>query len=213
MHLQTYQVGRAVTAFNLQQDAVDVARKHALQLIQIEQKLGIFWELQIQKFFLSRAHLMIWISRIYSFIHIPGTIAFLVWLYYYTITRNRLGESATGSPAGPYLYQARRRTLAVCNLLAFVVFTLWPCMPPRLLSDKNAEGPDAELARSYGFVDTVHGTKGTGSVWTENRFCNQYGECFLFPHAPLCSVLLSHVLNDFRRPQRPCPRCTLATPS
>ena len=81
-----------------------------------------------------------------------------------------------GSPAGPLLYQARRRTLAVCNLLAFVVFTLWPCMPPRLLSDKTAEGPDAELGRSYGFVDTVHGVNGAGSVWTENRFCNQYGK-------------------------------------
>lgn len=129
---------------------------------------------------------MNWINWIYSFIHIPGTIAFLVWLYYCTITRNRINEpqpgkprgTTCGSPAGPLLYQARRRTLAVCNLLAFVVFTLWPCMPPRLLSDPEAEGPDAEIGRSYGFVDTVHGENGAGSVWTENRFCNQYGESF-----------------------------------
>ncbi|KAL1997850.1 hypothetical protein VTN02DRAFT_603 [Thermoascus thermophilus] len=47
-------------------------------------------------------------------------------------------------------------------------------MPPRLLSDKNVPGPVGELARSYGFVDTVHGVAGAGSVWTENRFCNQY---------------------------------------
>lgn len=127
---------------------------------------------------------MVWINWIYSFIHIPGTIAFLVWLYYYTITRNRINEhqpgkprgAASESPAGPLLYQARRRTLAVCNLLAFVVFTLWPCMPPRLLSDPTPEGPEAEMGRSYGFVDTVHGENGAKSVWTENRFCNQYGE-------------------------------------
>jgi hypothetical protein len=49
-------------------------------------------------------------------------------------------------------------------------------MPPRLLSDPTVEGPEAELGRSYGFVDTVHGENGAKSVWTENRFCNQYGK-------------------------------------
>ncbi|KAL5337834.1 hypothetical protein BJX70DRAFT_224652 [Aspergillus crustosus] len=178
----TYQLGRAFTAVTLQEGTVDIARRHALELIRIEQALGLFWEVPIQQFFLRHPLLMRWTNWVYSFIHIPGTIAFLVWLYFYTITRNRFYESQpgkprgvmSGSPAGPLLYQARRRTLAVCNLLAFVVFTLWPCMPPRLLSDKNVEGPVGKLARSYGFVDTVHGAEGAGSVWTENRFCNQY---------------------------------------
>lgn len=179
--MQTYQLGRAFTAVTLQEGTVDVARRHALQVIEIEQALGLFWEVPIQQFFLRHPLLMRWTNWIYSFIHIPGTIAFLVWLYYYTITRNRpdesqLGKPQGGSPAGPLLYQARRRTLAVCNLLAFVVFTLWPCMPPRLLSDKDVKGPEGKLARSYGFVDTVHGAEGAGSVWTENRFCNQYGK-------------------------------------
>ncbi|KAJ5306682.1 hypothetical protein N7508_005697 [Penicillium antarcticum] len=178
----TYQLGRAFTAVTLKDDTVDVARRHALQLIKIEQRLGIFMETVIQRNFLLHPRAMTWINWIYSFIHIPGTIAFLVWLYYFTTTRNRIDETqagkprgaVSGSPAGPLLYQARRRTLAVCNLLAFVVFTLWPCMPPRLLSDTNIGGQEGELARSYGFVDTVHGTNGAGSVWTENRFCNQY---------------------------------------
>jgi hypothetical protein len=192
LYKQTYQLGRAFTAVTLQEDTVNVARSHALKLIEVEERLGIFWELPIQHFFLSRPLIMTWINWIYSFIHIPGTIAFLVWLYYYTITRNRINESQPGkqrgtvggSPAGPLLYQARRRTLAVCNLLAFVVFTLWPCMPPRLLSDPRVEGPEGELARSYGFIDTVHGANGTGSVWTENRFCNQYGtyDCIILRH-------------------------------
>ncbi|KAJ5157595.1 uncharacterized protein N7482_008695 [Penicillium canariense] len=178
----TYQLGRAFTAVTLQERTVDVARSHALQLIEMEERLGIFWEVWIQRFFLRHPSVMTWINCIYSFIHIPGTIAFLVWLYYYTITRNRINEPQPGkprgtvseSPAGPLLYQARRRTLAICNLLAFVVFTFWPCMPPRLLSDPNVEGPEGELARSYGFTDTVHGANGAGSVWTDNRFCNQY---------------------------------------
>lgn len=197
---QTYQLGRAFTAVTLQEDTVNVARSHALKLIEVEERLGIFWELPIQHFFLRHPRVMMWINWIYSFIHIPGTIAFLVWLYYYTITRNRTNESQSGkprgtvggSPAGPLLYQARRRTLAVCNLLAFVVFTLWPCMPPRLLSDPNVEGPEGELARSYGFIDTVHGTDGAGSVWTENRFCNQYGkyDCVILRHSRVPSLTM-----------------------
>lgn len=49
-------------------------------------------------------------------------------------------------------------------------------MPPRLLSDRPVVGPVGELSRSYGFVDTVHGAGGASSVWTQNRFCNQYGQ-------------------------------------
>ena len=49
--------------------------------------------------------------------------------------------------------------MVLANVLAFAVFTLWPCMPPRL------------LPASYGFVDTVH-KHGAGSIWTTNIFCN-----------------------------------------
>lgn len=164
---QVYQLGRAFTALTLVQGTVHVARRHALQVIHLEQRLHIFWELPIQRFFLAHPWLMTQIDRIYSFIHIPGTILFLSWLYYYTTTRR-------ASSASQQIYEARRRTMATCNLLAFVVFTLWPCMPPRLLSDPTVSGPSAEQARQYGFVDTVHGNGGQGSVWTTNRFCNQY---------------------------------------
>jgi hypothetical protein len=87
------------------------------------------------------------INCIYSFIHIPGTIMFLGWLYRY---------------AHPALFEARRRTLAICNLMAFVVFTSWPCMPPRLLPEEDG----------FGFVDTVH-VGNVSSIWTSNRFCQQ----------------------------------------
>lgn len=180
---QVYQLGRAFTAVTVVDGTVHVARKHALQLAELEKRLHIFWEIPIQRFFMASPSLMMAINCLYSYIHIPGTIAFLVWLYYYTITSNRLvrhssGQirgQAQGSPSGPSLYEARRRTMAVCNLLAFVVFTIWPCMPPRLLSDPDYNGSDAPLAKSYGFVDTVHGSKGASSVWTQNKFCNQYG--------------------------------------
>ncbi|KAF5622484.1 integral membrane protein [Fusarium sp. NRRL 52700] len=174
-----YQVGRAITALTLDEGTVDVARRHALQIIHLEQRLRIFWEIDFQKWFLARPTLLHWINRIYSFIHIPGTITFLVVLYYFTTTRHRryaAGRVRSDTvAAGPALYEARRRTMAMCNLLAFVVFTSWPCMPPRLLSDPEYKGPDAEEAKSFGFVDSVHSGTGESSVWTTNRFCNQYG--------------------------------------
>lgn len=123
---------------------------------------------------------MHWINNVYSFVHIPATILFLVWLYYQTIASNTppLSGDATndssGGLTGAALYQARRRTMAMCNLLAFVVFTLWPCMPPRLLSDPNYSGLNGKKAQSFGFVDTVHSVAGQSSIWTQNKFCNQY---------------------------------------
>lgn len=175
-----YQVGRAITALTLDEGTVDVARRHALQIIHLEQRLHIFWEVDFQKWFLARPTILHWINRIYSFIHIPGTIMFLVVLYYFTTTRHR--RFAVGSvrydnvTAGPALYEARRRTMAMCNLIAFVVFTSWPCMPPRLLSDPEYRGPDAKESKSFGFIDTVHSGTGESSVWTTNKFCNQYGK-------------------------------------
>ena len=204
-----YQVGRAIGALTLVEGTVHVARRHALQLIHIEQSLHIFWELPFQKWFLERPFLLKWINRVYSFIHIPGTIFFLVILYYLTTTRKRrvmTGRLRTDNiAAGPALYEARRRTMAMCNLIAFVVFTLWPCMPPRLLSDPEYKGEDAAEAKSYGFVDTVHSEAGESSVWTTNKFCNQYG---MYYHDNLVKGTTSLTCR-----QLPCLPFTSATPS
>ena len=48
-------------------------------------------------------------------------------------------------------------------------------MPPRLSRDTSIEGPEGTIAKSFGFVDTVNGKANAGCVWTQNRFCNQYG--------------------------------------
>jgi hypothetical protein len=157
--IQVYQLGRAATAVWIVENTIFAARKHALEVIAAEQSLHIFWELPIQQFFMKNQLVMTWINRTYSFIHIPGSIAFLVSLFYYTNTRNRIdvkqpdkdaGE-AKGSPAGPRLYERRRRTMAFCNLLAFIVFSVWPCMPPRLLRADTTDDELGKLARSYGY--------------------------------------------------------------
>jgi len=231
-----YQIGRSITALTLVEGTVHTARRHALQLIRLEEGLHIFYELQIQEVFLARPALMHWINRIYSFIHIPGTILFLVWLYYYTDTtqssdlvaplppRRRKAGSQSGicapvsaedtsnfdsrGGASSTLYEARRRTMAMCNLIAFVVFTIWPCMPPRLLNDKGATGPLVDEARKFKFVDTVHGATGESSVWTQNKFCNQYAAMpsLHFGYSLLIGLTIMTVPVTEKRQRRRCPR-------
>ena len=200
--LQVYQLGRAFTAVTLKAGTVDTAREHALQVIHVEKWLGIFIEPAIQQWFIGHPTLMRWTNKTYSFIHIPGTILFLIVLFYTTTTRpkRRLFEqSQPGSaalrhwrtligPFGPDIYERRRRTMAMCNLLAFIVFTFWPCMPPRLLSAPEYTGEHAQEAKSFGFVDTVHGVDGDSSVWTTNRFCNQYGKLPNNTRTELCDL-------------------------
>lgn len=175
-----YQLGRAFTAVRLDEGTVDLAREHAFTIINLEKRLGIFFEPSLQAKILRYPHLLACTNWVYSYIHIPATILFLVWLYYHTITASGSSthhdNSAQGTSTlhGPALYEARRRTMAMCNLIAFAIFTSWPCMPPRLLSDPGVNGAVGNLARSYGFVDTVHSETGSGSVWTSNKFCNQW---------------------------------------
>ncbi|KAI0311174.1 PAP2 superfamily-domain-containing protein [Amylostereum chailletii] len=165
-----YQIARAISAvLFIDAGTIDTARAHGIQLIEFERKFGFQWENAIQEYIMNRSWAITALNRIYSFIHIPATILFLSYFYHTQPTR---------------VYAPTRRTLALANLLAFVVFTLWPAMPPRL------------LPASYGFVDTVHAGN-MSSVWTTNRFCNQYaampslhfGYSFLvgwslFAHAP-----------------------------
>ena len=75
-------------------------------------------------------------------VHIPATIAFMAYSYRYF---------------APQIFQSTRRTLVICNCLAFLIFSSWPCMPPRLLPFKE-----------FGYVDTLHTGK-AASIWTTNK--------------------------------------------
>ena len=74
-------------------------------------------------------------------VHIPASILFFAYAF-----------KTFPAPA----FQAVRRTLVCCNLIAFIVFSSWPCMPPRL------------LPAEYGYEDTLHKGK-AASIWTTNK--------------------------------------------
>lgn len=71
--------------------------------------------------------------------------SFIAWYYYIAPSHNT--------------FAAIRRTLTLTNLFAFLTFTLYPCMPPRLLPPE------------YGFLDSVRHDNAT-SIWMSGDYVN-----------------------------------------
>ncbi|EGR44606.1 uncharacterized protein TRIREDRAFT_124056 [Trichoderma reesei QM6a] len=118
-----------------------LAKHHALQLLAIEQTLHIDIEQPLQSYILTHFPKLMPILRHIYQSHIIVGVVFIVYTY-------------TVLPAP--LFRRIRRTIAMDNLIAFVVISLWRCYPPRMLPPE------------FGFVDILHASKQT--VWTDNRF-------------------------------------------
>ncbi|XAO22009.1 hypothetical protein I312_100772 [Cryptococcus bacillisporus CA1280] len=178
-----YQVARAIQALTMGADFRVLAEKHAREIIAIERWLHIDCELSLQKFVMKTDWLLIFFNKTYAMVHIPATIAFMAYSYRYF---------------KPYIFQSTRRTLVLCNCLAFIVFSSWPCMPPRLMP-----------YREFGYIDTLHTGK-AASIWTTNKFQNQlaafpslhFGYSFVIglslflysPHRPIRAISLLYPL-------------------
>ncbi|KAL4919182.1 hypothetical protein BDW62DRAFT_209913 [Aspergillus aurantiobrunneus] len=116
-------------------DVVQRAQDHGIDVLNLEHKsmFSIFYPIQeadFQAFFLNgHPGWMTLFNRIYSLVHIPGTVAFISWYYWAAPDFER--------------FATVRRTMTLGNFVAFMVFCFYPCMPPRLLPE------------SYNFHDTV----------------------------------------------------------
>lgn len=148
-----YQIARACQALTMGENTRILAETHSRQILWLEQVLKIDVELGLQRWILKSEALLWFFNeyascpaaadcfRTYSMVHIPATIVFMGYSYGFFPS---------------YAFQSTRRTLVLSNLIAFVVFSLWPCMPPRL------------LPRDMGYIDTIH-TGGAASAWTTNK--------------------------------------------
>ncbi|KAI1325198.1 PAP2 superfamily-domain-containing protein [Xylariaceae sp. FL0255] len=139
----------------------DIAQHHGTSILELESKIdGLssipgpsrWLEWRIQHFFLDGAAAGDWrggaiafLNRAYALLHIPGTVAFIAYYYATAPTHRR--------------FCTVRRGFSLANFVAFIVFTLYPCMPPRLLPGE------------YGFVDTVEAEDAT-SVWMKGDYVN-----------------------------------------
>ncbi|KAJ9120780.1 hypothetical protein QFC22_002713 [Naganishia vaughanmartiniae] len=158
-----------------------LSEAHARAILAIEVALGLDIEKALQEVVMKHDLLLRFFNKTYSMVHIPATISFIGYSYW-----------AFPAP----IFQRVRRTLVVCNGLAFIIFSSWPCMPPRLL-------PFDE----FGYVDTVHAGE-AASIWTTNKFQNQlaafpslhFGYSFVIglslfmysPHRPIRWVALGY---------------------
>jgi len=109
---------------------------HALQVVHLEQALGLFREAALQQWFLSW-HLAIQFFDLYY-----GTVHFVVPVVALVILWKR----------DPRRYTFMRNSAGFMLVLAFAGFFLWPLAPPRL------------LPASYHFVDTPATIGGMGPL-------------------------------------------------
>ena len=154
-------------------DSVATARRHALEVIDLERRLGAFWEEGIQEQFLDwRGFIQFW-NIFYGTAHFVVTIFALVYLF------RRMAHR----------YPLWRNTLACTTGLALIGFAFYPLMPPRLL--------DA----SFGFVDTLKEIGGLWSFdsGAVAKVSNQYAAMpsLHFAWSTWCALVL---LPAVRRP-------------
>jgi len=107
-------------------DRTGEAFHRAIRIIDLEQKWGFFWELELQALILGSQALVQVLNTIYFWLDFPLIVVVGLWLYFwhrhqYTITRDAILSSGA---------------------IALVIYHLFPVAPPRLLP-------------AFGFVDTL----------------------------------------------------------
>lgn len=115
-----YKFGRVVHTSD-----VGLAYDNAQRIWDLERWARLPNELDAQKAILPMQGLVEFANTYYAFVHLPGTAAFLIWLY---LRR-------------PQLYPPVRRAIIAMTAIALLGHILFPLAPPRMLSD-------------YGFIDT-----------------------------------------------------------
>lgn len=125
-----------------------LAFRHARELIEFQQLLGLYHEARIQAWALEVRPFIIAANYFYGSLHFVVTIGVGVYLY------RRWTDD----------YPLWRNTLAIATATALIGFTFWPLMPPRL------------LPASYGFVDTLarYPTLWTFNSGALHTISNQY---------------------------------------
>jgi len=120
-----------------------IAYGHALDVVDFERGLHLFFEQAVQSWYLqlpAHGFIQVW-NVFYGTAHFVLTAVALVWLFL----------------RDPKRYPTWRNTLAFTTLLALVGFAAFSLMPPRLL-DKQATQygpPAAAVHEHFGFVDTL----------------------------------------------------------
>lgn len=98
-------------------DRAGQALVNANDIISFEQKLGIYWEIQMQGWILDSYVLIKAMNWVYFWGHMPLVILFAIWLY----IRHR------------YAYSLVRNAFLASGAIAVIVYATFPVAPPRLV--------------------------------------------------------------------------------
>ena len=127
---------------------IDEAVDRGVDIIRVEQSLGIFWEVELQSWVLSYGWLVDFLNYFYLFGHLPVIGVLAVWMYFWHKPQ----------------YLLMRNAFLLSGAIALIFYVNFPTAPPRLLPDHLG----------YGFVDTVFDQYNTGRPWTPGQFVNEY---------------------------------------
>ncbi|GAA0604191.1 hypothetical protein GCM10009547_02480 [Sporichthya brevicatena] len=137
-----YKFGRVVHTSD-----VNLAYENAQRVWDLERWARLPNELHAQQAMLPMQWLVEFANSYYAFVHLPGTGAFLIWMY---LRR-------------PLLYPPVRRAIIAMTAIALLGHILFPLAPPRMLTQ-------------YGFVDTaaIYGPNVYGDDPEAQSLINQY---------------------------------------
>jgi hypothetical protein len=140
------------------------AFNNALRIIDWEKAVHLFWEPQIQSWFLDRSGFLQFWNTFYGTAHFIVTAGAFIWLY----------------RARPAIFPLWRNVLAATTALAIVGFSMFPLMPPRLLDSGDLYGgarlEEERGIEPYGLVDTleVYGGPWSFDSGAMQKVSNQY---------------------------------------
>lgn len=120
-------------------DRPEAAYFNALDVIEVQRKLGFFWEDTLNEWANNDLFLAQSMNVIYFYLHFPLIIAFGVWLYYFR----------------RHKYTLTRDAFLASGAIALIVYWLYPVAPPRELPDLAAQFDPNPPAYVVGFVDTM----------------------------------------------------------
>src|SRR2546422_693539 len=143
----------------------EIAYRHALDIIDVQRSLGIFWEDGMNNW--VRDHLFISQSMniVYFYLHFPLIIAFGIWLYIFR----------------RHKYTLMRDAFLASGAIALVIYWAYPVAPPRVLPELAARFDPNAPAYVRGFLDTLHAQLGYA-------YDTQSTRAFVNPYAALPSL-------------------------
>lgn len=141
--LPLYYLVRGVTHAQIPQ-----AVSRGLDIVRLEQTLGIFWEPQLQQSILSYDWMVTALNALYLYGHLPVIGALAVWLYFWHRPQ----------------YLLMRNAFLLSGAIALILFVNFPTAPPRLLPSEFG----------FGFVDTIFREYKASRPDTPSFFVNEY---------------------------------------